>query len=136
MGQRGHDAVKLRVVDDVLGGIRRQNIVDGDGIETLGHAREICDAEFSATPSLRGGGDKDHTGNLPFGTILTPETHTILTGAVAAMLQMQFHQPGTKGRSPLLDRLIVHPLVCAECFSVIVVWAPSKTVVFRNAVDG
>jgi len=41
MRKRGNDAAKLSVVNDVLGSIWSQNVVDGDGVEALRHASQI-----------------------------------------------------------------------------------------------
>jgi hypothetical protein len=41
MRQRSDNTAQLGVVDDVFGGIRCQDIVDGDGVKGLGNTSQI-----------------------------------------------------------------------------------------------
>lgn len=76
------------------------------------------------------------TSDLPLGAVLAPKTNTVLAGAMAVVLLVQFHQTGTEVRTALLHRLVCKPLVWLEGLGGGVEWAPAEAVVLGLAVGG
>jgi len=74
----------------------------------------------------RGDGlSQPRTGNLPLGSVLAPESHTILL-TVATMLLVQFYQTDAEVGPSSLHSLIVHPLILAIRLGLGIVRAPSQ----------
>jgi hypothetical protein len=104
------------MVDNVLSRIRAERVVDGDGEETLGHARQI--------------------GDLPFGPVLTPQSNAVLWRGNASLF-VQMYQASAKVCSPLCDCLVVFPDVGTKGLGNGIVGAVSQAVIlgpFRDRV--
>lgn len=75
----------------------------------------------------------DRTSDLPFWSVLTPETNTTLLLRMA-MFSHDMNQTSPKVLSSPLDSLIVHPLVFAPSAGFRFPWSPSQAVVLRDRV--
>lgn len=76
---------------------------------------------------------RDHTGNLPFWSVLTPETNTTLLLRMA-VFGHDMNQTSPKVLSSPLDSLVVHPLIFAPSAGFWLPWSPSQAVVLGDRV--
>lgn len=118
--------MEVSVIDDELGGIRTERIVEGNGEKTLRHSCQIWGrSQLASSPRCSA---LDHTGNLPFWSVLTPETDAALLLGMT-VFGHDVNQPSTEILTSSLDSSIVHPFVFTPGAGLWLPWSPSQAVV-------
>ena len=108
MGQRAGDNTQAAMVDDVLGGLGAEGLVEGYGPEGLGKQRELCSFVLALRDAGCEGDISLLTCDLPFWPVLRPQPNTVLV-LRDAQLALDLDDTGAEVLSPLGNLGVGHP---------------------------
>lgn len=126
MGQGASDSTQLAVVNDVLGGLRAEGLIEGYRPQGLREQREFWNLLLAFCDAMRCAIEgRIPTRDLPFRTVLRPQSYGILILG-DAQLALDLDDTGTKVLPPLSNLSVRLPDVLGlPGLSDGIPWSPS-----------